>query len=317
MKKFIVGLMMLSMMALLVACGGNDKEQETEAPKDEAEEKETITVSHKYGDPEVQKNPETIVVFDFGILDTLDELGIEVTGVPKATIPSYLSQYAEDKYTDVGSLKEPDFEKIHAMNPDVIFISDRQADMYDELSNIAPTVYVGIDHTNYMESFKNNMALVAELFDKETEVNEELDEIDGMIDSIQEKAEASDEKALIVLGTEGKVSAFGPNSRFGLIHDVFGFKPADEKIEISRHGQGISFEYILETNPDILFVVDRDAAIGGDASVKDTIENDIVRKTTAYENDNIVYLNPDSWYLSGGGLQSVKEMVQEVESVLD
>ena len=66
------------------------------------------------------------------------------------------------------------------------------------------------------------------------------------------KLQPIDEKALIVLGSEGKVSAYGPNSRFGLIHDVFGFKPADEKIEVSTHGQNVSFEYIVETNPDIL-----------------------------------------------------------------
>ncbi len=89
------------------------------------------------------------------------------------------------------------------------------------------------------------------------------------------KHAANDSKALIVLGSEGKVSAYGPNSRFGLIHDVFGFKAADEKIEVSTHGQNITFEYILETNPDVLFVVDRDAAVGGDASAKDSIENEL------------------------------------------
>ena len=72
-----------------------------------------------------------------------------------------------------------------------------------------------------------------------------------------------------------------------LIHDVFGFKAADDKIESSTHGQNITFEYILETNPDVLFVIDRDAAIGGEASAKDSIENDLVKKTTAYENDAI------------------------------
>ena len=60
-------------------------------------------------------------------------------------------------------------------------------------------------------------------------------------------------KALIVLGSEGKVSAYGPSSRFGVIHDVFGFKAADEKIEVSTHGQNVTFEYILETNPRYTF----------------------------------------------------------------
>ena len=136
------------------------------------------------------------------------------------------------------------------------------------------------------------------------------------IAAIKEKTDASDAKALIILGNEGKVSAYGSSSRFGIIHDVFGFKAADDKIESSTHGQSITFEYILETNPDVLFVIDRDAAIGGEASAKDSIENELVQKTTAYENDAIYYLDPNYWYLSGGGLLSIKEMIKEIEEAL-
>ena len=35
-------------------------------------------------------------------------------------------------------------------------------------------------------------------------------------------------------------------------------------------------------------LVDRDAAVGGDASAKDSIENDLVKKTNAYKNDKII-----------------------------
>ena len=97
-------------------------------------------------------------------------------------------------------------------------------------------------------------------------------------------------KRLIILASEGKVSAYGPNSRFGLIHDVLGYKAVDDKIEVSTHGQNITFEYIVEKNPDVLFVIDRDAAIGNGASAKDSVENDLVKKTDAYKN-NKIYLS--------------------------
>ena len=42
----------------------------------------------------------------------------------------------------------------------------------------------------------------------------------------------------------------------------------------------------------------------------------LVKKTNAYKNDKIVYLNADYWYLSGGGLLSMKEMIKEVEAGL-
>lgn len=315
MKKISIAMMMFAVMLVLAACGGSgDKKSET----GQADDAEYMEITHELDDKpvKVKKNPENVVIFDFGVLDTLDELGVKVTGVPQQNIPSYLEKYGSDDYTNVGALKEPDLETIHGMNPDVIFISGRQMDMYDELSDIAPTVYVGLDTENYMESFKANMDLIAEMFGKEDEMAKELKDIDQRIEDIQEKANTSDDKALIILGNEGKVSAYGKSSRFGLIHDVFNFKAADDKIESSTHGQNITFEYILETNPDVLFVIDRDAAVGGDASAKDSIENSLVQKTNAYKNDAIYYLDPNYWYLSGGGLLSMKEMITEIEEAL-
>ncbi|MCG7343121.1 siderophore ABC transporter substrate-binding protein [Sporosarcina sp. ACRSL] len=317
MKKLTMTLLLSALMVVLAACGGNDKEGKTTGSTVN-ESGETITIEHELStEPvEVPKNPEKVVVFDFGTLDTMDALGIEVAGLPRANVPGYLSKYDDDKYVNLGSLKEPDFEAIHAMKPDVIFISTRQAELYDQFAEIAPTIYVGLDYTHYMDSFKHNAEMIGEIFGKEDEVKSELATIDEDIAAIHEKAAETGSKALVVLASEGKVSAYGPNSRFGLVHDVLGYKPVDEKIEVSTHGQNISFEYIFDKNPDVLFVIDRDAAIGNGASAKDSIENDLVKKTSAYKNNKIVYLNGEYWYLSGGGLLSMKEMIKEVEAGL-
>ncbi|MGN7386414.1 siderophore ABC transporter substrate-binding protein [Sporosarcina sp. SAFN-015] len=320
MKKLSITLLLTALMIVLAACGTKDKDNEkatgSDAEKNNAAE--TISVEHELSDKpvEVPKNPEKVVVFDFGTLDTLDELGVEVAGLPRANVPGYLSKYDDDKYANLGSLKEPDFEAIHAMKPDLIIISTRQAELYEDFAEIAPTIYVGIDYAHYIDSFKHNAELMGQIFGKEDEVKAELAEIDENVEAIREKTSSVNEKALIVLASEGKVSAYGPNSRFGLIHDVLGFTAADEKIEISTHGQNIAFEYIVEKNPDVLFVIDRDAAIGNGASAKDSIENDLVKKTNAYKNNKIIYLNGEYWYLSGGGLLSMKEMIKEVEAAL-
>ena len=315
MKKWSLLIITALMMVVLAACGDTE-EASPEKASAEGSKSETVTIKHELGEATVPVNPENVVVFDFGVLDTLDELGVEVAGVPQASIPAYLEKYAGSEYTNVGSLKEADFEAIHAMKPEVIFISGRQGEMYEEFSKIAPTVYIPVDYTNYMDSFTKNMELIASIFDKEEEMKAELEEVNSTIASIQEKTKALDEKALIVLSNAGKVSAYGPSSRFGILHDVFGFKAADEGIELSTHGQNITFEYILETNPDILFVVDRDAAVNSEAGAKKTIENELVEKTNAFKNDKIYYLNPDQWYLSGGGLQSMKLMVEDAEAAL-
>ncbi|WP_153732317.1 siderophore ABC transporter substrate-binding protein [Sporosarcina obsidiansis] len=319
MKKLTLSLFALILMLALAACGSKDEEKPADNgasdDKPAAEESTEVTITHELGETTLEKNPEKVVVFDFGTLDTLDELGIEVAGLPQANVPGYLSKYEDEKYENLGSLKEPDFEAIHAMKPDVIFISSRQSELYDQFTEIAPTVYTGVDTSRYLDSFKENMDKIAKIFDKEDEMKTELADIDASIEEIKAKTADIDSNALIILGSEGKVSAYGPSSRFGIIHDVFGFKPADEGIEVSTHGQNITFEYILEKNPDILFVIDRDAAVGS-GSAKDSIENDLVKKTNAFKNDKMVYLNGEYWYLSGGGLQSVKEMIKEVEAGL-
>lgn len=316
MKKCILASVLLMMLAVLAACGSAEESTDSQTAEAQTTEAETMTVTHELGETEVTKNPEKVVVFDFGILDTLDKLGVEsIAGVPQGNVPSYLEKFEDaDKYENVGTLKEADFEAIHAMDPDLIIISGRQAEMYNEFSDIAPTIHLGVDTSDYMNSFTTNMTTVGEIFGEEAQVEEELAAINEQIEGVQAKTETTEDKGLIVLANEGKVSAYGAASRFGIIHDVFGVKQADEGIETSTHGQSISYEYILDTNPDMMFVVDRNAAVGNDASASDTLENELVQKTNAYQNEKIIYLDPDYWYLSGGGLQSVSEMVTAIES---
>lgn len=322
-RKMMLFIITAVLVVVLAACGNKNTAEPTKEASAEptntsaASGSEELTIKHKLGETKVKKNPQKVVVFDFGILDTLDKLGVQVTGVPQANIPPYLSKYADkDAYSNVGSLKEPDFEKINALSPDLIIISGRQSEAYEELSKIAPTVYLGLDTARYMESFKENMNTVGQIFGKEDEIQTELGHVDKTIAEIHDKAAASGKNALIVLANEGKLSAYGAGSRFGLIHDVLGFTPVDANIEASTHGQSVTSEYVAEKNPDYLFVVDRGAAVAGEGgesvSAKQTVENDLIKNTKAFKEGHIVYLDPNYWYLSGGGLLSVLEMVKEV-----
>src|SRR5690625_1936448 len=313
MKRVLYGLAILILALVAVGCSSNTDE----GSNSDETSNEMITIEHELGSTEVKKNPEDIVVFDFGILDTLDELGIDVVGLPQMNIPSYLDKYASDDYENVGSLKEPDFEKIAEINPELIIISSRQAELMDQFEEIAPTVYLGLDTSRYLDSFKENMGVVAELFDKEEEMEEKRAALDEEIADVVAQAEELNENALIVLANDDKISAYGPSSRFGIIHDVLGVEPADDGIEVSTHGMNVSFEYVADTNPGILYVIDRSAAIGEGEVAKQLIENPLVERTDAYKNDRIYYLDPDFWYLSGGGLQSVSEMIEEIATSLD
>ena len=94
-------------------------------------------------------------------------------------------QNMKDTTENAGGLKEPDFEAISDLAPDLILISARQAEAYDQLSEIAPTVYVGADTTKYMDSVKTNLTLIGKIFGKEKEVADELATIDEKIDSFK------------------------------------------------------------------------------------------------------------------------------------
>ena len=284
-----------------------------------AEETGTVTVVHTLGETEVPKNPKNVVVMDFGMLDAMDALGIEVAGLPlSGTVPEYLSAYQnEEVYANVGSLKEIDLEKVFEIEPELIIIGGRQASYYEELSKIAPTVQLSVEASDYMNSFTTSMNYLGEIFGKEEEVATKLEAVQASMKEIAEKAAAKDVNGLVVLSNGDAFSAYGKGSRFGIIHNEFGIKPVDETIEVSTHGQNASFEYIVEQNPDYLFIVDRTAVTGGEGAATALFDNELIKSTDAYKNGRVIYLDPVVWYSAGGGFTSTEIMLEEISNALD
>jgi iron complex transport system substrate-binding protein len=341
MKKWSLVSVLIVMFLVLAACGSNG-DSSKEEPKEEtttgdqtaktdeaAEEKgpvypmtvsSTITSTESeeagtisFEDVTFETMPEKIVVFDYGMLDTLDALGVEgIVGLPKdSTLPSHLEKYSGDEYTSVGTLKEPLLEDIAELNPDVIFISGRQAPFYEELKEIAPVVFVGTQEDDYWNTFVASVDTAAKMFGKEAEAKEELAKFDSALEEIKALA-GNYETSLVTMYNEGNLSGFATNSRFGYIYDVYGFKPVTEDIEASSHGSNFGFEALLEFDPQVLFVIDRTAATGSESNIEADMENDIVKQTTAYKNKQIVYLDGPLWYLGGGGLQSELAKIDEI-----
>lgn len=275
---------------------------------------EKIKITHQLGETEVPKNPSRVIVFDYGISDALNTLDVEIIGLPKSSLPSLLSKYEDSKYENVGSLKEPDMEKVYELKPDLIIMSGRLESYYEELNKIAPTIYLGVDNTDYLGSFKKNMETLGQIFDKEKEVKVQVAKVEEAIGKVNEKAEGVN--ALIALANDNAFSVYGEGSRFGIIHKEFGIEAVDKTIESSTHGQKASFEYILDKNPDYLFVIDRAAVTGGNTSAKEMFDNEIIKKTDAYKNGNIVYLDAEVWYTISGGIESTQKMVDEVLEAL-
>lgn len=65
-----------------------------------------------------------------------------------------------------------------------------------------------------------------------------------------------------------------------------------------------------------MFVVDRTKAIGGDDTNDNVENNELVKQTNAGKNGKVITLQPDVWYLSGGGLESTHLMIEDVQKAL-
>jgi iron complex transport system substrate-binding protein len=73
---------------------------------------------------------------------------------------------------------------------------------------------------------------------------------------------------------------------------------------------------VQKVNPDILFIVDRSQVVGNLVLDREQVENQLIQQTAASKNGKIIYLNPEYWYLAGGGITSVNVMIDEVEQAL-
>lgn len=303
--RTLIGISLIIITISLPSCSSTGKV--------EGEKQDSIEITHKFGKTKIRKQPSKIVVLDIGALETLHELQVTPVGIPKKFMPNYLDDLKnKEEIKDVGSVIEPDFEAISSLNPDLILISTRQERFYKELSDIAPTIFIGTDNKDYLASFERNTLLLGQIVGKEDEAKEKLTQVNEQILEAQAKYAKDEKKALFVLFNNGRFSAFGKGSRFGFIYDVLQFKPVMDLQDESVHGQKISNELIVQANPDYLFIVDRNAAVLGKIANKADVENILIRETKAYKNQAIYYLDPNVWFISGGGLTSVKLMVQDI-----
>lgn len=293
----------------------NSGSQNQQTQQEQSAEQTTVQITDANGEKaELKKNPKRVVVFDYGVADILKNLGVDaVVGLPKnGKMPEILSNYSDDKYTNVGSLKETDFEAVESLNPDLIIIGGRQAEDIDSFKEIAPTVNLAVDGQDYMNSFKSVVTDLGNLFDKQDEAKKAIDEIEAKIAKVNKTVTEKGLTASVVMANEGNISAFSAKSRYGLIYNGLGFAEVDKNIDDSTHGQQVSFEYFLENKSDYVFVVDRGAVTGKGEAASKLFDNEVMNKTEVSKNGNIVYLNSVIWYTMTGGIESTNQMIDEI-----
>ncbi|MBE0462049.1 MAG: ABC transporter substrate-binding protein [Halomonadaceae bacterium] len=260
---------------------------------------------------------ERIATFDLGSLDTLDALGAseQVVGIPKQVLPDYLSKYNADAYTDLGGLRDPNLEAVAQSEPTLILYTGRQGDWEAEFEEIAPLMNTSLQGDDYLAAFDDNVRQIASKVEAEERAEEALEALHA---DIERQREALDEalRVLVVTHNDGNL---GLNTH-PVVHDVLGIKKLEMPDSVTSVQRGnrtftpLTMEAIGEINPDVLLVVDRSAAIGNDAADTQALEQAL--SDAGASETRLVVLTPALWYLSGGGLQSLKLQIDEVVDAL-
>lgn len=274
-----------------------------------------LTVVHAQGETTIKKNPGKIVSFDITSIQSIEFLGGSIAGAPVlASGGEFMTSDAEP----VGSLFEPDYEAVNAIAPDLIIVAGRSAAVYSDLAKIAPTIDLSFGK-NMMQSFAEISTALGHIIGAEDAASAAITEIEERVAVLQDAASDAG-TGLVIMVSGGSVTALAPGNAQGgrgaLVYDVLGIRPPIEELETATHGEPISFEFLLEHNPDWLFVIDRDAAVGDEGqSAEQVLDNDIMHETVAYQSGHIVYVNSFDWYIiSGASIPSFGRMLDEMDT---
>ncbi len=278
-----------------------------------------VTVEHPAGTTVVEKMPQRVAVIGAGVLDMLDYFGVDPVVVNHDFQPDFLKKYTSGAYPSAGTLFEPDYEQIYTQKPDLIITGPRLASKHAQLSEIAPTIVLSPHATDgYWLSTQQQWRYLGQIFDVSEKVETTISRLDKEFKKIKQYNLENPSKALTVLSSGGNISAFSTSSRFSSVYHDFGFEYAvQQKLKNTNHGDLISFEFISKINPEYLFIIDGEKLRDKQTDkTSKAFDNDLIKKTIAYNKDQVAYLNLDAWYLSMGGVRATENMIKDIKTVL-
>lgn len=261
----------------------------------------------------VPRNPRSVVSFDFGTVDTLVALGLgdRVKGTASG-VPTYLKSSLPAR-VDTGGMKEPDERAIRKLDPDVIMVTARQGEQGQALSKIAPTLDMSLDGQGYLQGLERNVLALGTLFDKLPEARQQLRVTAAKIGQAHMRVANSGKRTLVLTHNEG---SFSPTEQ-PVIYSVLQAPralaapaPAEPGAPRQRP-QPMDVHQVLAADPEVIFIIDRSAAIGAEPLTTEALRASPLSATSAGRNGRIVYLEPALWYLSGGGLLSLSLQLDE------
>lgn len=269
-----------------------------------------VTIDTAQGPVTLEGTPARVAVYDMAALDTITALGV----TPAGTIDNILVPALRDVAAGaapVGTLFEPDLEALAGLGPDLVVVGGRSSTQLAAVSQVAPAIDMTFG-PDLLADARARIASYGTLFDKTAEAEALTAALDAGLADLRAAADGEG-TALIVMTNGPKMSAYGRDSRFGWIFAATGLEEAVPGLDDATHGQAISHEFIAQADPDWLLVVDRGAAIGEDGQgAMETLRSDLVAGTTAWQQDQVIQLDPAAAYISAGGYASTMAVLDQL-----
>ena len=270
------------------------------------------TIVHDFGTTELKKAPKRIVILDNLYGEILDPLHITPVGATTGQADSqefstlFKKQYKDAKVVSVGWQGNPDLDKIAELKPDLILMTGEQEDLYDELSEIAPTVGYQIN-TDENWDYHETSLKVAEIFDKRDEMKKDLDRVDAREAVFAEnvKAKFGNQKLMYLRVTDNDIRYYA-YGHFGYLYDTYHFNRA-ETFNPDDMFQVIDPDKLKDINPDLL-IVQADSQELLDNKLKN---NPVWSSLKAVQNNKVIYADY-STYMLGFGIVSQEAIMKQI-----
>lgn len=270
------------------------------------------TIVHDFGTTELKKAPKRIVILDNLYGEILDPLDITPVGATTGQADSqefstlFKKQYKDAKVVSVGWQGNPDLDKIAELKPDLILMTGEQEDLYDELSEIAPTVGYQIN-TDENWDYHETSLKVAEIFDKRDEMKKDLDRLDAREAVFAEnvKAKFGNQKLMYLRVTDNDIRYYA-YGHFGYLYDTYHFNRA-ETFNPDDMFQVIDPDKLKDINPDLL-IVQADSQELLDNKLKNS---PVWTSLKAVQNNKVIYADY-STYMLGFGIVSQEAIMKQI-----
>lgn len=270
------------------------------------------TIVHDFGTTELKKAPKRIVILDNLYGEILDPLDITPVGATTGQADSqefstlFKKQYKDAKVVSVGWQGNPDLDKIAELKPDLILMTGEQEDLYEELSEIAPTVGYQIN-TDENWDYHETSLKVAEIFDKRDEMKKDLDRLDAREAVFAEnvKAKFGNQKLMYLRVTDNDIRYYA-YGHFGYLYDTYHFNRA-ETFNPDDMLQVIDPDKLKDINPDLL-IVQADSQELLDNKLKNT---PVWTSLKAVQNNKVIYADY-STYMLGFGIVSQEAIMKQI-----